>query len=394
MPWRNTSIMEERISFIYEYLSGAWVFSELCDEYDISRPTGYKFVERYEQGGIQALANSSTTPHSSPNRTPDCVEQKILKLRSKHPRYGPKKLRVMLSERYPDTTWPALSTFASILKKNDCIPHRRQIRRIKPVDPVFDPTACNMIWSGDFKGKSRLSNNQYVYPLTIADSYSRYLFAVKGMLHPTFEATKSVLIRVFRRWGIPDQFHTDNGSPFAGATSLARLSSLAVWLLEHDIMPVYSDPGCPSQNGRHERMHRELKAEAVRPSTYTLKVQQNKFDAFVKEYNTVRPHEPLGNKTPASVHVHSAKEYNPTVSHWEYPKEVHVRRVYKNGCIRWGPDNWVMVATLLIDKEIGLFELGNGIWRVFFRNKFLGYLNEKTLHIQEVIGHPMHYYGV
>ncbi|MGL6015529.1 MAG: integrase core domain-containing protein [Selenomonadaceae bacterium] len=386
--------MEERVSFIYEYLSGAWIFSDLCSEFSISRPTGYKFVERYENGGIEALDNLSKTPHSSPNRTPDAIQGKIFAMRKKHPRYGPKKLRVLLTDRYPDMVWPALSTIAAILKNNDYIPNRRHIRRITPVNPIFDPTTCNMIWSGDFKGKAKLGDHQYVYPLTIADSYSRYLFAAKGLLHPTFAATKAVLIRVFRQWGIPEQFHTDNGSPFAGATSLARLSTLAVWLLEHDIMPVYSDPGCPSQNGRHERMHRELKAEAARPPAANLKREQLKLNKFVKEYNTIRPHEALGQKTPASVHVRSKREYNVSVTHWEYPNNVYVRRVYKNGCIRWGSDHWVMVATPLIDKEIGLMELGNGIWRIFFRNKFLGYLNEKNLHIQGVTGHPMHYYGV
>lgn len=394
MPWKDTSIMEERLSFIYEYLSGAWTFSDLCAEFAISRPTGYKFVKRFEREGFEGLTNQSRAPKTSPNRTPKRLVDAIIKLRAKHPRYGPKKLRTKLEERYPALTWPAISTFALILKENDLIPNRRRIRRIIPVKPVFNPTACNMLWSGDFKGKWRTNDRTYVYPLTIVDSYSRYVFAAEGLLHPTFEATKAVLVRIFRKWGIPDQFHTDNGSPFAGATSLARLSKLAVWLIEHEIMNVYSDPGCPNQNGRHERMHRELKAEVARPPAANLILEQKKLNAFVKEYNNYRPHEALGNKTPASVHVHSEREYNPVVSHWDYPKEYHVRRVYKNGCIRWGPDHWLMVATPLIDKEIGLFELGNGIWRIFFRNKFLGYLDEKKLRIQEVTGHPMHYYGV
>jgi len=386
MPWKDTSIMEERLSFVYEYLSGAWAFSNLCEEYAISRPTGYKFIDRYEKYGFKGLIDLSRAPITSPNRTPKRLVDAIIKLRAKHPRYGPKKLRTKLVERYPALTWPAISTLALILKENNLIPDRRRIRRIIPVKPVFNPTACNMLWSGDFKGKWRTNDRTYVYPLTIADSYSRYVFAAEGLLHPTFEATKAVLVRVFRKWGIPDQFHTDNGSPFACPTSIARLSSLSVWLLEHDVMPVFSDPGCPSQNGRHERMHRELKAEAARPPAYNRILEQKRLDRFVKEYNTFRPHQSLGNKTPASVHAPSSKEYSSKIISWDYPYNLQVRRVYKNGAIRWGSSNWVMISTALIDKQIGLEELGNGIWRVFFRSKLLGYLDEKTLRIQDVKG--------
>lgn len=151
-------------------------------------------------------------------------------------------------------------------------------------------------------------------------------------------------------------------------------------------MPVFSDPGCPSQNGRHERMHRELKAEAARPLASNIILEQKRLDKFVKEYNTFRPHQSLGNKTPASVHVRLSKEYASKIGSWDYPSNLQVRRVFKNGAIRWRSDNWVMVSTALIDKYIGLEELGNGIWRVFFRSELLGYLDEKNLRIQDVKG--------
>jgi len=196
----------------------------------------------------------------------------------------------------------------------------------------------------------------------------------------------AVFIKVFRKYGLPLQLHTDNGSPFACSTALARLSSFAVWLLEHDVYPVYSDPGCPGQNGRHERMHRELKAEAARPPEPNSLLEQKKLNAFIKEYNTFRPHNALGNKTPASVHIRSEREYSSKVIPWDYSNGFLVRRIFRNGAIRWGSDNWIMVSTALIGKDIGLEELANGIWRVYFRCKLLGYLDEHILRIQDIKG--------
>lgn len=386
MPWRNTSIMEERVFFINEYRSGIWTMTDLCKEFGISRPLGYKYVRRYEQFGIDGLISISKRPHDIPNKTPQNIERLIVAFRKKHPRYGALKILVKLTERYPEKVFPSIPTINNILYRNGLIIQKHRVRRIIPIKPIFDPTAPNQIWSGDFKGKFRTTDQQYVFPLTIADSYSRFLFAAEALERADLESTKAVYIRVFRKYGMPEQFHTDNGSPFACPTAIARLSSLSVWLLEHDVMPVFSDPGCPSQNGRHERMHRELKAEAARPPASNIILEQKRLDKFVKEYNTFRPHQSLGNKTPASVHVRSNKEYSSKIISWDYPSNIQVRRVFKNGAIRWGSDDWVMVSTALIDKYIGLEELGNGIWRVFFRSKLLGYLDEKTLRIQDVKG--------
>jgi len=378
--------MEERVNFINEYRSGIWTVKDLCQEFDISRPLGYKYIRRYEEYGPEGLADLPKTPHTSPNKTPSNIEKAIIAFRRKHPRYGALKILTKLSEKDPTLHWPSIPTINHILQRNDLIPDRRRIRRIKPVNPIFDPTARNQIWSGDFKGKFRTGDRIYIFPLTIADSFSRFLFAAEGLEQATSEATKAVYIRVFRKYGLPEQFHTDNGSPFACSTALGRLSSLAVWLLEHDIYPVYSDPGCPGQNGRHERMHRELKAVAARPPAANRFLEQKKLDAFVREYNTFRPHQSLGNKTPASVHVRSEREYNEKMISWDYPKLFNVRRVYKNGAIRWGSEHWIMVSTALIYKDNGLEELGNGIWGLFFRCKLLGYLDEKTYRIQDEKG--------
>jgi transposase InsO family protein len=378
--------MSERVFFINEYLSGSRTITDLAKEFGISITLAYKFLRRYQEYGISGLEDLSTRPNFSPNKTSKRIENAILKFREKHKRYGAEKIHTILSEQKPNINWPAISTIHIILKRNNMIPQHKRIRRIESVNPIFDPTAPNQLWSADYKGKFRTGDHCYIYPLTIADSFSRFLFAAQGLINPTFEETKSVFIKTFRKFGLPEQLHTDNGSPFAGPTALARLSCFAVWLIEHLVDPVYSDPGCPSQNGRHERMHRELKAEAARPPAANLMLEQKKLNAFIKEYNTFRPHQALGNKTPASVHIRSLREYSDKVTPWDYPKEFFVRRVFKNGAIRWGTDHWIMVATPLIGRDIGLEELGNGIWRVYFRNKLLGYLDERTFRIQDIKG--------
>ena len=278
MPWKDVSIMDEKFWFINEFRSGYWTMKDLCKAFGISRTLGYKYLHRYEDYGFQGLYEVPRIPHSSPNKTSDDTITVIVGLRKEHPRYGAEKLRTLLLERFPERECPAISTINLILKRNGLVKAKKRVRRIKPVNPIFDPKAPNDIWSADFKGKLRLKDGTYLYPLTIADSYSRYLFAAQGLYHPNLAATQAVFTSVFREFGLPLQIHTDNGSPFAGPTSLARLSSLAVWFMELDIDPVYSDPGHPEQNGRHERMHRELKAEVSRPAASGLIWQQRRLN--------------------------------------------------------------------------------------------------------------------
>jgi len=230
-----------------------------------------------------------------------------------------------------------------------------------------------------------LGDRQYCYPLTIADSASRYVFAAKGMYSAKRENTKPVFIDVFRKYGLPEQIHTDNGAPFAHINSLGRLSKLSVWFMELGIQPVFSDPAHPEQNGRHERMHRELKGEATRPPGYSLQAQQRKLNAFVKEYNELRPHDALGMKTPEAVHTVSERKYPEKIEEWIYSKDFQVRYVSRNGAVRIGVKNWLFITTALTGKEIAFEELGNRIYRIFFRGFFLGYSDMKGLKVYDIM---------
>ena len=382
MPWSETTVMDEKISLISDWCSGVYTISELARAYGVTRPTVYKYIERYEEEGFEGLEEYGRAPQIHPNATPEKTVMRILKLKTRY-KWGAKKIHTLMEERYKSEEIPSISTIDRILKRNGMVKSRRRIRRVEPVYPKFDPEACNIIWSGDFKGKFRMGNNVYCHPLTIADSFSRFVFSAKGMYGERLEPTQQEFRRVFLEYGMPLQIHTDNGQPFGCVQAIGRLTRLAVWFLEHGVEPVYSDPASPSQNGRHERMHRDLKGDATRPAGYDLKTQQRKLNDFVHKYNYVRPHESLGMKTPASVHTWSEREYKDKVRDWDYPPECIVRRVCLNGAIRWKSVNWLVVSTALKDKHVGLEEIGDGIYKVYFRQKMLGYFHEDKMRIMD-----------
>ena len=385
MPWKDMSIMDAKIEFINEFRSGAWSMTELCRQFGISRTLGYKYLRRYQLQGLDGLAEVSRAPAAHPNQTAAFQESTIVALRKVHPKWGAETIITVLKDLHPDLPWPSISTGNEVLKRNGLVLPRRRIRRITPTFPIFDPKAPNETWSADFKGKFRMGNGVYCHPLTIADSFSRYVFAVKGLLSPCYVDTRKVFESVFKNFGMPQQIHTDNGIPFAVAWALARLSPLSVWFIELGIEPVYSDPGHPEQNGRHERMHRDLKAEVTKPPAKSLVAQQRKLTDFMIEYNHVRPHKALDNITPAKVHVPSQRQFPNKIQDWDYPSNFQVRRVYHNGAIRWTSHAWVTLTNSLIDRYIGLGELDNDIWRVYFRQHFLGYLDGRTRQIDDGI---------
>lgn len=386
MPWRDTTKMEQKIEFINEWRSGRFTITELCRSFDISRPTAYKWIERFTERGLEGLEELERSPRNHPNKTAESIEKKIVSYRNKHKRWGGEKIWKVLHLDLPTEDIPSISTVDRILKRNGLIIPRKIRRRITPTYPIFDPKACNQVWSADFKGKFKLGNGRYCYPLTIADSYSRFVFSAKGLYGEYFKQTKLEFRRVFREFGMPLQIHTDNGKPFAACQALQRLTRLSVWFIELGIEPVYSDPASPQQNGRHERMHQDLKGDATRPPGFNLRVQQRKLNDFVHEYNYIRPHQALDLETPGSVHEFSPRPFLEKVEEWVYPNYCEVRRVTKNGALRWKTTKWVMVGTSLIDKHVGLEELGDGIWRIFFRQKMLGYFDEKELRIMDELG--------
>ena len=383
MPWKETTTMEQKIEFICEWRTGKYTITELCKGFEISRPTAYRLINNFEKQGFEGLKKRSFKPRDSPNKTKKIVEENILKLKDKYPLWGAKKIKKLLFNVCDEQDIPSVVTVHNILFRNGLVKHQKRLRRVKPLYPIFDPKVCNEVWSADYKGKFLMGNKIYCHPLTIADSRSRFLFTAKGHYHETLKLAKAEFTKVFRKYGIPKQLHTDNGSPFGSVRAIQRFTQLSYWFIELGIMPVFSDPAHPEQNGRHERMHRDLKASCAKPSAYDLKAQQRRLNHFVREYNNERPHEALGMNTPASEHSFSTRPYPERIPQFDYNSNMKVLKVTMNGAIRWKSYYWVYLTSALKGKYVGIENLGNGIWRVFYRSVFLGFFDEKNLRNKE-----------
>jgi putative transposase len=385
MPWSHLSPMDQKKQLVHDYLRGGFTVAELSDRYGVSRKTIYKWVARFECDGVRGLADRSRRPHSSPQQTPPQLVDHILELQARHG-WGAKKLRKILSDRHPDEAWPSVATFSSILERAGRVTSSRRRRDLvhpgKPSTPILAP---NLVWSADFKGQFRTKDGRYCYPLTITDNFSRYLLACQGLLSTATHLAKPVFVRAFREHGLPERIRTDNGVPFATPTALGRLSALSAWWVRLGILPEPIEPGKPQQNGRHERMHRTLKAETTRPPAASLRAQQRKFNRFREQFNHLRPHEAIELATPASRHTPSARPFPEKLPPIEYPAHFETRYVSYNGGMRWRT-NWVSVSRVLEGDYIGLEEVDTGTWDVYYGRLRVGRFFEQLLRIEDRFG--------
>lgn len=378
MSWKESDAMSERVKFIGLLKSGQRTVSGLCREFGISRKTGYKWAQRFEQEGLQGLQEHSRAPHEMPWQTEPEIQELLLAARKRHPTWGPRKLKAWLEDKQEDLQLPAPSTIGDLLKREGLVRPRR-IRQHPAVQSTAPGTLNdpNEEWNADFKGEFRLGNGEYCFPLTITDAYSRYLFDVRALAGTAGATARPVFEQRFREYGLPQRLRTDNGSPFA-STGLGRLSALSVWWMKLGILPVRGRPKHPQDNGRHERMHRTLKAETTRPPERDWKLQQRRFDSFRQEYNVERPHEALGQCPPARIYRNSPRPYPERIPEPEYPSHYEVRRVSSGGMFTWRTQA-VFVGHPLIGERIGLVEIEDGLWRVSFARMELGILDEVQL---------------
>jgi transposase InsO family protein len=377
MPWARTDWMSERVKFIAGYLQREASFSELCLDFGISRKTGYKWVQRYEAEGVEALGDRSHAPHSHPQAVPGAVIEAVLSIRRRHPRWGPLKLRVVLGRLQPRLVLPAASTIGAILKRHGLARKRRRVRRSSPYgDRLRQYAAPNAVWCADFKGCFSVGgyrDGERCHPLTISDGYSRFLLRCQALRRPLSGHAQKVFESAFRQYGLPDTIRTDNGAPFS-TLAPAGLSRLAVWWIRLGIRPERIMPGRPDQNGRHERMHSTLKAETATPPRASFRAQQLAFDRFRAEYNGERPHEALGQQTPATLYRPSLRRYPRVLPAVTYPAHYETRVAYPNGVISFGTTQWY-VSHCLAGERIGLEEGENHCWTVYFGSMQVGVLD-------------------
>jgi putative transposase len=364
MPWQESCAMDERVRFIADHTSGFWTMTELCERYEISRKTGYKWLDRYRQEGPAGLVERSHAAHVHGRATPQCMVEAIVGLRRERPSWGPRKIIGKLVERQPGIAWPTPSTAGAILKRAGLVCGRRVRRRAPPrLGELTVPQHANHVWGIDHKGWIRLRDGTRVEPLTVTDGFSRYLISVGATGSTEYTEAKPLIERAFRDHGLPEVIRSDNGSPFA-STGITGLTRLSVWWIKLGVRHERIDPGHPQQNGRHERFHLTL-LEAMRPPAANRAAQARRFASFARDFNEERPHEALGQRTPASVYRRSPRSMPARLPEPDYPSGFVLRQVRSNGEIKWDGD-FVHICSALAGETVAVEETEDGHWRVRF----------------------------
>ncbi len=376
MPWKETQVTDERMSFIVECRRGDATMTELCEVYGISRKTGYKLLARFVAEGATGLVDRSRAPHRQGRQTPAEIEAAIVAFKGAHPRRGPRKIKVELAWSDAETRWPAASTIGDILKRHGLVAPRRRRRHTPPyTDPLAACQKPNDLWCADFKGWFRTGDGRRCDPFTLTDADSRYLLRCQIVPYPDYHHVGPIMHAAFREYGLPRAIRTDNGPPFA-TVGLGGLSRLSITWIKLGIIPERIEPGHPEQNPRHERMHLTLKDDSISPPKANAHRQQGAFAEFREDFNHHRPHEALGQKTPASVYQPSPRPCPRRLPQIAYPDHCQVRRVQRCGTIRWRGRK-ICMGRSLIGEFVGLTRHDEDRWLIHFGPVLLAVWNQR-----------------
>ena len=379
MPWKECSVMDERLRFVGRLLDGE-AMSDVCREFGISRKTGYKILDRYKQHGLEALTDRSRRPVHYAKQLPPQIEGLIVTFKREKPHWGARKIRELLVRRLDgDIRVPAKSTIHAVLHRHGLVKAIGRPRHRATGTPLSQGAASNDLWCADFKGEFQLGNGRYCYPLTVTDHASRFLLLCEALESTREDPAITAFEQLFRERGLPQAIRSANGVPPASPNALFNLSRLSVWWLRLGIEIERIKPGHPQQTGRRERMHLTLKKEATLPPAMNSLQQQARFDDFVTEFNTERPHEALAMKCPAEVYSTSPRPYL-GLPELTYP--LHDREVMVTACGRICIyRKRINLSTVLAGQRLGIKEVDDGIWIVSFMRYDLGFidLEQKTL---------------
>jgi transposase InsO family protein len=355
MPWKETCAMEQKRAFINEYLQGVDNFKKHCERYEISEKTGHKWKNRFLEGGFAGLLDQSKAPRNSPNQLDEDAVIRLIKLRTAHPTWGPKKLAVLYGKAYPGSPVPSESSIYRVLGKANLI-EKRRLRKVSTSAAhlrnrivAHEP---NDVWTVDFKGWW-VSDGERCLPLTIRDLKSKYIIDVRLMKDMTATGVKAVFEKAFKKYGLPKVIRSDNGSPFASSQGYLGLTTLSAWWMFLGILPDRTDPGCPTQNGSHERMHADLSRDIQAKIPGGVVANQEAIDLWIQEYNNVRPHETLEMKTPSDVYCNSSITYKGTPDDLEYPIGFRTRKIDSRGYVKIDGAR-VIVSQSLFGFTVGL----------------------------------------
>jgi transposase InsO family protein len=366
--------MEEIIRFVSLAQTDRFTITELCLQFNISRKTAYKHLERFAAGGLKALVPRSHRPHCLPQRTAEAVEALIIAERRLHRTWGPKKLQDVLERKHGVECPPACSTIGEILRRRGLsVARRRRPGAYHALNEELTvPTQPNHVWTVDFKGWFLLGNGQRCHPLTVCDLHSHQVLAVRAQPDQQFRRTLHAFRALMRQAGLPEIIRTDLGAPFA-SVGLGRLSALSVWWIEQGIEVEFTRPASPQDKGSHERMHRDLKAEATQPPSANLPAQQRRFERWQYTYNHERPHEALHRQRPAEVYQPSARRLNEHDKPLGYAPEFEVKVVSGSGHVAHEGRNYHL-GEAFAGKRVGLRREPGGRTELHFANVHLGHL--------------------
>jgi putative transposase len=378
MPWAERSVVKLRKEFVLKALAREVPFRELCREFGISRKTGYKWLERFHERGFEGLVDQSTRPERSPGRTTGEIAVEIIRLRQAHPTWGPKKIRKLLSKRLPlESDLPSLRTISRVLTR---VHLNRPKKRRRPADQGWMLQASrkhvvveqpNDLWTVDFKGWWTTRDGRRCEPLTVRDAFSRFILALQILPRSDTDGVRAVFEELFERHGLPKTIQSDNGAPFAAGRSLAGLTKLSAWWISLGIDVVRSRPGCPQDNGAHERMHADISIELQTQSAQSIRAQQRACDDWRTEFNHIRPHEALGLETPADVYRSSPRRLM-RARIGGFPDDVEIVRLGPYGKFWLDGRHHVFVSTSLGGMQVGLQRMTDGVVRVWFYQLLVG----------------------
>ena len=377
MPWKETDKMEQKELFIKAMLANEKPFKHLCADFGISEKTGHKWKNRfYEQG------NAGLYEQSRARLTQDMIDgdtaAELIRIKNAHLAWGPKKIREIYAKAYPQKAVPSLSSVKRILDKAGLV----KPRKIRPpvssdcprLQQQIQAQAANDVWSIDFKGWWK-SDGEICEPFTVRDRYSRKILCTKLMQSKSSVAVRAVMTDLFKTYGLPKVIHSDNGAPFAAPNGILNLTTLAVWWITLGILPDRSLKGHPEQNGSLERMHKDIADEIEGKVPGGISANQAVLDEWVKEYNSVRPNEAIGMKTPDELYTKSERKYTGDYDELEYPIGFLVRKVTGGGEIILNGVR-ITIGYALRGWHVGLKPLDDGhSFLVFIADFLLGTLD-------------------
>jgi len=370
MAWETTKVENLRLQLIEAYINGKVKMSALCAQYKISRKTGYKWINRYLEYGLEGLKDFSKAPKKPNQIYSNDIFDKIIDEKSLRPKWGPKKILAVLKKKHPELNLPSISRISKFFKIQGLVKPRRIKRRVPAVNPLGELNDSNDVWIIDFKGWFYTGDKQKCEPLTITDGFSRYLIRCVHLPRKNAENVWQVLVGAFQEFGLPKRIRSDNGPPF-GCTGVGRLTQLSINLIKAGITPEWINPGCPQENGRHERFHLTLKQEAASPPAKTISQQILRMNGFQDTYNFERPHEALNMDTPSNRYILSKNKWDGILKSPDYDENMLIRKVCPNGCI-WIKKIHFYLGQILVGEPIGLKQVNDDDYEVFYGSLYLG----------------------